>query len=62
MTRIPGFVKPLVLVTLVAGLLGGCHHYDGYYGGRGYGYHDGNRGGYGHGYYQGRSYHGGYWR
>ncbi|MGE0719703.1 MAG: hypothetical protein AB7P02_29940 [Alphaproteobacteria bacterium] len=60
MTRIVGFVKPLVLVTLVAGLLAGCHHYHG----GGYGYRDGYRNhyGYGGGYYGHSHYRGGYWR
>ena len=56
MTRIIGVLKPLLVVTVLAGFLSACHHYhDGYYGYRDGGYH-GPRGGYG---YQG-GYHGGY--
>ncbi|WP_374446752.1 hypothetical protein [Stella sp.] len=55
MTRIVGVLKPLLVVTALAGILSACHYHGGHYGYRDGGYH-GPRGGYG---YQG-GYHGGY--
>lgn len=57
MTRFIGVLKPLLMVTALAGMLSACHHYHGGgygYGGGGYygshgpsqGYHRGYRGGY----------------
>ena len=63
MTRIIGVLKPLLVVTALAGILSACHHYHpgGHYGYRDGGYH-GPRGGpaYHGGYHRG--YRGGYYR
>ena len=62
MTRIISVLKPLLVVTALAGVLSACHGHHGGYGYRdggyygsqgGYGYHDGGRRGYrGGGYYR----------
>lgn len=58
MTRVISYLKPLAVVTVLAGLLSACHYHDhGYYRGGGYyGYHGGG------GYHGGYRHHRGYWR
>lgn len=65
MKRIIGVAKPLLVVTLLAGVLSACHGHHGGYGYRDGGYY-GQRGGYGYsgGYARSydRGYRGGYYR
>ena len=57
MTRVMSYLKPLAVVTVLAGLLSACHYHDhGYRGGGYYGSHGGG------GYYGGYRGHRGYWR